>query len=108
MNKTFGSRHRDSPSDNRKSKIKNPKFALVGALLFALCFPAEAQQPTKIPRIGVLRSGSAGSHASSHEVFRQGLRELGYEEAKNILIEYRYAEGKSERWPTLANELVLK
>jgi putative tryptophan/tyrosine transport system substrate-binding protein len=86
-------------------KIKITVLTLC-AMLFALCFPAEAQQPTKIPRIGVLRSGSAGSHASSHEVFRQGLRELGYEEAKNILIEYRYAEGKSERWSALASELV--
>ena len=75
------------------------------AMLFAPCSSAEAQQPTKVPRIGLLRSGSAASHASSHEAFRQGLRELGYEEAKNILIEYRYAEGKSERWPALANEL---
>ena len=78
----------------------------VSALLFALSSSATAQQPKKIPLIGLLRSGSADSHASSHEAFRQGLRELGYEEAKNVLIEYRYAEGKSERWPTIANELV--
>ena len=76
------------------------------AMLFALCASVDAQQPKNVPRIGLLRSGSAASHASSHEAFRQGLRELGYEEAKNILIEYRYAEGKSERWPALANELV--
>ena len=76
------------------------------AMLLTFCSSAEAQQPTKVPRIGLLRSGSVASHASSHEAFRQGLRELGYEEAKNILIEYRYAEGKSERWPALANELV--
>jgi ABC-type uncharacterized transport system substrate-binding protein len=99
----------DSFSDNRQSKIQNRKS--VGIFTIALIFAfggavAQAQQPTKIPRIGLLRSGSATSHASSHEVFRQGLRELGYEEAKNILIEYRYAEGRSERWSALASELV--
>jgi hypothetical protein len=57
-------------------------------MLLAVAIIAEAQQPKKVPRIGLLRSGSAASHASSHEAFRQGLRELGYEEAKNILIEY--------------------
>jgi putative tryptophan/tyrosine transport system substrate-binding protein len=80
-------------------------FLLAASILISF-LRVEAQQPAKVPRIGLLRSGSADSHASSHEAFRQGLRELGYEEAKNILIEYRYAEGKSERWPTIANELV--
>jgi putative tryptophan/tyrosine transport system substrate-binding protein len=61
---------------------------LVAVMLLAVAIIAEAQQPKKVPRIGLLRSGSAASHASSHEAFRQGLRELGYEEAKNILIEY--------------------
>src|SRR5262245_62395895 len=87
------------------NKRKLGSFAL-SVMLIALSFSAQAQQGGKIPRIGVLRSGSAASHASSHEAFRQGLRELGYEEAKNILIEYRYAEGKSERWAVLASELV--
>jgi len=88
------------------------KFTIAGSVYLIACLIppslhlAEAQQPTKVPRIGLLRSGSAASHASSQEAFRQGLRELGYEEAKNILLEYRYAEGKSERWPALANELV--
>ena len=82
----------NSCSDNRKSKIENLKWA--GLVVFVVALTvcggrAEAQQPTKVPRIGLLRSGSVASHASSHEAFRQGLRELGYEEAKNILIEYR-------------------
>jgi len=81
-------------------------ICLLATVVVSTTPPADAQQPTKVPRIGLLRSGSAASHASSHEVFRQGLREVGYEEGKNIVIEYRYAEGKSERWPTLASELV--
>jgi putative ABC transport system substrate-binding protein len=74
-------------------------------LLVAMSFPAEAQQP-KVPRIGFLRSGSAASTASDREAFLQGLRDLGYVDGKNIMIEYRYAEGKAERWPVLAAELV--
>ena len=67
MNKKTVSRDMDSPSDNRKSKIKNPKFALVvGAMLFALCLPAQAQQPAQTPRIGYVRSfGTAGGRGVS-------------------------------------------
>src|SRR5262245_28018056 len=81
-------------------------FAL-GAVLFALSVSAEAQQPTKIPRIGYV-SGTA-SHSNPRpylEALRQGLRELGYVEGKNIAIEYRGAEGKLEIIPGLVNELV--
>jgi putative ABC transport system substrate-binding protein len=75
---------------------------VLGAILVALSFPAEAQQPKKIPRIGYLTGvGSAPSKA-----FLQGLRDLGYIEGKNILIEFRTTEGKSERLPELAAELV--
>ena len=77
----------------------------LGVLLFALCFPAEAQQPTKIPRMGHL-SGASSADSAPVEAFRQGLRELGYVEGKNIVIELRYAEGKFDRLPTLAAELV--
>jgi len=80
-------------------------FALC-AMLFTLCFSAEAQQSTKIPRIGYLSVTSASSVAARTEAFREGLRELGYVEGKNILIEYRYAEGKFDRLPVLAAELV--
>jgi putative ABC transport system substrate-binding protein len=65
---------------------------------------AQAQQPKKIPRIGLLRAGAASD--PSVDAFRQGLRELGYIEGTNIFIEYRYAEEKSERLPALAEELV--
>ncbi|MGH7834916.1 MAG: ABC transporter substrate-binding protein [Candidatus Binatia bacterium] len=80
-------------------------FAL-GALLFALCLPAHAQQPTKMPRIGFLAVLPPSALSAWTEAFRQGLRELGYVEAKNIVIEYRWAEGKIERLPDLATELV--
>jgi putative ABC transport system substrate-binding protein len=75
-------------------------------MLFALCSSAEAQQPTKIPRIGYLALGSPSGNPFRIEAFRQGLRELGYVEGKNIIIEYRYAEGKFDRHPALAAELV--
>ena len=73
-----------------------------------ICFhPAEAQQPKKVPRIGFVVSGRAlGS--SLDKAFRQGLRDLGYVEGQNLLIEYRYGEGKLDRMPGLVNELVEK
>jgi putative ABC transport system substrate-binding protein len=66
----------------------------------------EAQQPKKMPRIGYLGSGTLSAGAARIEAFRQGLRELGYVEGKNIVIEYRYAEGKLDRDAALATELV--
>ena len=80
-------------------------LSLVVAMLFALCFSAEAQQPKKVRRIGVLSPGSPGP-SPLLEAFRQGLRELGYVEGENIVLEYRYAEAKPERLPDLAGELV--
>jgi putative tryptophan/tyrosine transport system substrate-binding protein len=77
-------------------------FAL-GVLLVALSVPAQAQQPTKIPRIGYLGGTSLAARAAA---FQQGLRELGYVEGKNIVIEYRYTEGRVDRYPALAAELV--
>ena len=68
--------------------------------------PAAAQQPAKVARIGYLTGATPGGQSARIEAFRQGLRELGYVEGKNILIEYRYAEGKPERIPLLAAELV--
>jgi putative ABC transport system substrate-binding protein len=76
------------------------------AMLFALSFEAEAQPPTKIPRLGYLSGTSPSTNPAGREAFRQGLRELGYVEGKNIVIEYRYAEGKFDRQPALAAELV--
>jgi len=67
---------------------------------------AQAQQPTKIPRIGYLSASSPSSQSARIEAFRQGLRELGYVEGKNIVIELRFAEGKFDRLPALVAELV--
>src|SRR2546426_11782242 len=78
----------------------------IGALLLALSYHAEGQQPTKISRVGYLNAGSASTNPARIEAFRQGLRELGYVEGKNIVIEYRAAEGKLDRLPALAAELV--
>jgi putative ABC transport system substrate-binding protein len=81
-------------------------FALC-ALLLALCFSAEAQQPAgRVPTIGYLTTAAETTPNPYVEAFRQGLRDLGYVEGKNIHIEYRYAGGKSERLPELAQELV--
>ena len=76
------------------------------AMLSALCASAEAQQTTKVPRIGFLSLNSPAALAARIEAFRQGLRELGYEEGKNIVIEWRSGEGKSERVRALVAELV--
>src|SRR5262245_59914184 len=78
---------------------------LVVLIVFALCVPAEAQQ-TKLHRIGILLGGSSSFYSAWIDVLRQGLKELGYSEGKNIAIEYRYAEGKADRLPALAAELV--
>ena len=86
-------------------KKKNTRLA-VCALLFALSGSAEAQQTTKVPRIGYLTGASPSSMSARTEAFSQGLRELGYMEGKNIVIEYRYAEEKLDRLPALAAELV--
>jgi putative ABC transport system substrate-binding protein len=73
----------------------------------ALCFPGWAQQPTKVPRIGyVSGTGDATNQGPYVEALRQGLRDLGYIEGKNIAIEYRGAEGKMGRTPSLVTELV--
>ena len=74
-------------------------------MLLALGVTAEAQQPTKVPRIGFLGSVSRSANSERMEAFRQGLRELGYIEGKNIVVEYRYAEGKADGGRELAAEL---
>src|SRR5215471_10923726 len=76
------------------------------AMLFALYGSVDAQQPTKIPRIGFLGAPPRSAISERIEAFGQGLRELGYVEGKNIGIEWRYAEGKLDRLPALAAELV--
>jgi len=74
--------------------------------ILATPIAAEAQVPAKVPRIGFLASYSPTNNAHFLEAFRQGLRELGYVDGQNIAIEYRFAEGRPERLPALAAELV--
>ena len=81
-------------------------LSLVSALLFALCVPAPAQQPKKVPQIGYLSSFDVARDSARVEAIRLALRELGYVEGQNIAIEYRYGEGKRDRYPELAAELV--
>ncbi|MGH7772009.1 MAG: ABC transporter substrate-binding protein [Candidatus Binatia bacterium] len=85
---------------------KIARLLLVLVVLGAGAAIAEAQQPKKIPRIGFLSGSLLSANPAWRETFQQGLRELGYEEGKNIVIEWRYAEGKSDRGPKLAAELV--
>src|SRR5881397_2173682 len=85
---------------------KNVICLALGAMLLLLGLPAGAQQPKKVPRIGYLVANFPTTSPARTEAFRQGLRELGYVEGKNIVIESRYAEGKFDRLPALAAELV--
>jgi ABC-type uncharacterized transport system substrate-binding protein len=77
------------------------------ATLFLLWTSAEAQQAKKVPRIGYLTLGSTSPPSATQEAFRDGLRQLGYVEGKNIDVEYRYAAGDVRRLPELAAELVI-
>ncbi|MCH7571224.1 MAG: ABC transporter substrate-binding protein [Deltaproteobacteria bacterium] len=78
-----------------------------GAMLFALSFPAQAQQAGKVYRIGFLTTGSPNrTFKLWMAAFRQGLKKLGYVEGKNVVIEERYAKGRKERLSALASELI--
>jgi putative ABC transport system substrate-binding protein len=99
----------------QKSEVSNGTalrtllFALsfLGALLFAPCVTAEAQQRGNVPRIGYVSSiGDVNNPGPRVQAFRQGLRDLGYIEGKNILVEFRYLEGDVNRAPALVAELV--
>jgi ABC-type uncharacterized transport system substrate-binding protein len=79
---------------------------LVAVMLLAVGVIAEAQQPKKVPRIGYLSSQEPATESTRSEAIRLALRERGYIEGQNIAIEYRYAEGKQDRFPELAAELV--
>src|SRR4051794_28770129 len=84
-------------------------FLTAAGALAAASLAAEAQAPTKIPRIGYIHPGSAdpgSANVSLFEAFRQGLRDLGYIEGRNVLIELRIAQGQPDRLPALAAELV--
>src|SRR6266576_2108696 len=108
--KVFSSKRvSDSGSANRKSKIQNRKWVGLFAIVVALTVcgaRAEAQQPKKVHRIGYLGATHAAGESTRSEAIRLALREFGYIEGQNIAIEYRYAEGKQDRYPELAAQLV--
>jgi putative tryptophan/tyrosine transport system substrate-binding protein len=92
----------------RRRSIQNRKWVGLFAVVVALMMcgaRAAAQQPVRIHRIGILSTNSGSVFSARVEAFRQRLREHGYVEGKNIVIEYRYADGKRERLPDLAAEL---
>ena len=117
MRERIGMQSLSSRSDNRKSKtcpesyrrIQNRKWVGIFAIVVVLAVcgvRAQAQQPLKISRIGLLNTNFSDAFTARTDGFRQGLRELGYIEGKNILIEYRYADGKVDRLAGLVAELV--
>jgi putative tryptophan/tyrosine transport system substrate-binding protein len=109
MKKLFRIQFFGSQSDNRKSKIQNRKLVGTVSIVVALTVcgaRVEAQQTGKIFRIGFLDNSTASSIAVRLQAFRQELSKLGWIEGKNIVIEYRFAEQKSERLPELAADLV--
>ncbi len=93
----------ERPRKNMKRRITG---FILGTMLLALSVPAQAQQAKKTPRIGFLMPGSRPTYSMRIEAFRNGLRELGYNEGQNIAIEWRFAEGKSDRLAGLAADLV--
>jgi putative tryptophan/tyrosine transport system substrate-binding protein len=95
-------------SENRAEKAMKREITVLtlSTMLFALCCPAEAQQPKKVFRIGYLSGTDRVTHDPRAEGTRRALRELGYIEGQNIIIEYRHAEGKAGRNAELAAELV--
>ena len=98
-----------SCSDNRKSAIQNPKWLGLSIIAFVLVVAgaaALAQQPKKVPRIGYLSSADAARDSARYEAIRLALRERGHIEGQNIASDYRYAEGKLDRFSELAAELV--
>src|SRR5262245_27026733 len=99
----------NSLSDHPKSKFQKRKWlgvSVIAFVLFALGVPVAAQQTTKVTPIGYLSGPSLSANAARIEAFRQGLRELSYVEGKTIVIEWRSADGKLDRLPALAAELV--
>jgi hypothetical protein len=95
-----GMRH-EATDNSKKPKVIGFAALTHFAMLFALCGSTDAQNPAKIPRIGVMVTGERGL-----ELLRQGLHERGYVEGKNIAIVHRYIEGNTDRMPSLVAEIL--
>jgi len=89
-----------------RSECKKISCLVLVALLFALCASADAQQPNKIPRIAYVSAASRSPMSDRSEAFRRGLRELGYVEGKNIVIEWRFGDARADRIPAFLAELI--
>jgi putative ABC transport system substrate-binding protein len=92
--------------DNKIDMKRKISFLVLCAMLFALGSPSDAQQAKKVPRIGYLSSVDRTLESTRSDSFRQALRDLGYIEGQSIAVEYKYAEGKVDRFPELMAELV--
>jgi putative ABC transport system substrate-binding protein len=107
LRKTLGFRYFFGIKLNSKTRIRKLVGMISVVFTFAMCGEeAEAQQRARIPRIGILVGSSLSANTARIEAFREGLRELGYIEGKNIVIESRSADGKFDRLPQLATEMV--
>ena len=84
-----------------KGRSRTLSIPALAVFVWAISFSAEAQQVSKVPRVGYVSARGASSQAPVLEGLRQGLRELGYIEGKNIIIEYRFAEGKRDLVPSM-------
>ena len=115
LSKSFSENRKPVPSTysghalSHAEGFKNPKWLGLSVTAFVLVVTgavAQAQQQKRVPRIGYLSVLDPSGESSRAEAIRLALREIGYVEGQNIIIEYRYAEGKRERFPELAAELV--
>ena len=107
-NTSLSFRIRDKKAARVRCAMEKSRLSsiLIAAMLLAVAVIAEAQQPKKIPRIGYLVGGDPTTESTRSKGIQLALRELGYIEGQNIATEYRYAEGRSDRQPELAAELV--
>ena len=98
--------NRDRKTQDEQQLLKKIILLALCSLLLAPCAAVDAQRPTKVPRIGYLSNSDPAQESARSEAIRLALREFGYIEGQNIATEYRYAEGKPDRFPELAAELV--
>jgi hypothetical protein len=95
-----------SPSGRMIWRREHTSTLLLGGAVATWPFAARVQQVANIPRVGFLGSSTPGREANLITPFREGLRDLGYEEGRNLVVEYRWAEGRYDRFPALIAELI--
>src|SRR5215468_3400373 len=92
----------------RNAMKKGLRVLLIVQAMLAIVATADAQQTTKSPKVGFFSPGSAASPSPFITAFENGLRDLGWIKDKDVIVEYRYAEGKTERYPDLVSDLLVK